>query len=50
MASGTAKGDILAKALEGAESPDVPASLLRSHADFTVIADRDALSATGHST
>ena len=50
MASGTAKAAILAKALEGPESPDVPASLLRSHADFTVLADREALSALAHST
>jgi glucosamine-6-phosphate deaminase len=50
MASGKAKAGILAKALEGPESPDIPASLLRSHAGFTVLADRDALSALAHST
>jgi glucosamine-6-phosphate deaminase len=45
MASGEAKAGILAKALEGPVGPDVPASLLRSHPDFTVLADRAALSA-----
>ena len=50
MASGIAKAAILARTLEGPESPDVPASLLRSHADFTILADREALSARAHST
>jgi glucosamine-6-phosphate deaminase len=50
MASGIAKAAILARALEGPESPDIPASLLRSHVGFTVLADREALSARAHST
>jgi glucosamine-6-phosphate deaminase len=45
MVSGEMKAGILAKALEGPVGPDVPASLLRSHPDFTVLADRAALSA-----
>jgi glucosamine-6-phosphate deaminase len=45
MASGEAKAGILAKALEGPAGSDVPASLLKSHPDFTVLADRAALSA-----
>jgi glucosamine-6-phosphate deaminase len=47
MVSGQAKAGILARALEGPVSPDVPASLLRNHTDFTVVADRAALSALG---
>jgi glucosamine-6-phosphate deaminase len=47
MVSGQAKAGILARALEGPVSPGVPASLLRNHADFTVVADRAALSALG---
>ena len=43
MVNGQAKADILARALEGPVSPDVPASLFRDHPDFTVIADRAAL-------
>lgn len=45
MVSGQAKSGILARALEGSVSPDIPASLFRDHPDFTVIADRAALSA-----
>lgn len=47
MVSGRAKAGILAKALKGSVSPDIPASLFRDHPDFTVIADRAALSALG---
>jgi glucosamine-6-phosphate deaminase len=43
IVSGTAKAQILARALEGPIGPAVPASLLRYHADAAVIADRAAL-------
>lgn len=43
MVSGQTKARILAAALEGEVTPDIPASLLRDHPDFTVIADRAAL-------
>lgn len=42
LASGAAKAAILARALRGPETPDVPASALRRHRDLTVIADREA--------
>ncbi|HXF51838.1 MAG TPA: glucosamine-6-phosphate deaminase [Dehalococcoidia bacterium] len=45
LASGAAKADILARALRGPETPDVPASALRRHPDLTVIADREAAAA-----
>ena len=40
--TGEAKADILSQALFGPQTPDVPASLLRDHAAFTVLADRPA--------
>lgn len=45
LASGVAKADILARALRGPETPDVPASALRRHRDITVVADREAAAA-----
>ncbi len=45
LASGAAKAGILARALRGPETPDVPASALRRHPDLTVIADREAAAA-----
>lgn len=45
LASGSAKAAILARALRGPETPDVPASALRRHPALTVIADRAAAAA-----
>ncbi|HXH26044.1 MAG TPA: glucosamine-6-phosphate deaminase [Vicinamibacterales bacterium] len=42
LASGGAKAGILARALRGPETPEVPASALRRHPALTVIADRAA--------
>lgn len=42
LATGEAKADALARALEGPITPDNPASFLRLHSDVTVISDRDA--------
>lgn len=45
LVSGAAKADILAAALRGPVTPQVPASILQFHPDVTVIADEAALSA-----
>ncbi|MBK5950472.1 glucosamine-6-phosphate deaminase [Rhodobium orientis] len=42
LATGAAKAEALAGALEGPVTPQNPASFLRLHADVTVICDRDA--------
>lgn len=44
LASGTAKAAILRLALRGPVTPDVPASLLQTHPDTTVVADAEAAS------
>lgn len=43
LVSGEAKAGILDRALTGPVTPDVPASILRTHPNVTVIADRAAL-------
>ncbi len=42
LASGAAKAAILAAALQGPMTPDVPASLLQAHSAVTVVCDVDA--------
>lgn len=42
MATGAAKAAIVAAAIDGAPTPDVPASLLRNHSDITWLLDRAA--------
>jgi glucosamine-6-phosphate deaminase len=44
IASGSTKADILARALTGDVTPEVPASLLQRHPNLTVIADEEASS------
>lgn len=44
IANGAAKAEILKKAFTGEITPEVPASILQLHPDFTLIADEDALS------
>lgn len=44
LVSGAHKAEILTATLEGPQSPDIPATCLRSFHEVTVIADRDALS------
>ncbi len=46
LAFGAPKAAIVRAALEGPITPDVPASLLREHADATFLLDRDAASRT----
>lgn len=43
IASGADKADIIAKALEGPVTPQVPASILQFHPDVTIVATADAL-------
>jgi glucosamine-6-phosphate deaminase len=43
LASGAAKRDALRRVLEGPVTPDAPASLVRLHANATVLVDRDAM-------
>ena len=43
IASGSGKAEILKKAFFGPVTPEVPASILQMHPDFTLIADREAL-------
>ena len=45
VASGKAKAEAVKKAFFGPVTPLVPASILQFHADFTLVADEDALSA-----
>ncbi|HEX5154489.1 MAG TPA: glucosamine-6-phosphate deaminase [Parafilimonas sp.] len=42
IVSGAKKASILKQALEGEITPEIPASLLRNHANFMVFADKDA--------
>jgi len=42
IVGGTKKASILQRALEGEITPEVPASLLRNHANFMVFADKEA--------
>ena len=42
VATGKAKTEILAAALAGEVTPEVPASVLQNHADVLVIADEEA--------
>jgi glucosamine-6-phosphate deaminase len=42
LASGGTKAGVLARALHGPETPELPASALRRHPALTVIADREA--------
>ena len=44
VASGKDKAEILYKTACGEVKPDVPASILRLHADVTIVADEAALS------
>ena len=44
IANGRNKADIIKKAFTGPVTPEVPASILQMHPDFTLIADEDALS------
>ena len=44
IASGRSKAEILARALTGNVTPDVPASILQRHSNVTVIADEEAAS------
>ena len=44
LVTGERKAEILARALEGPEAPDVPASFLRRHPTLRVIADEPAAS------
>jgi glucosamine-6-phosphate deaminase len=50
LATGPEKADILAAALDGPVTPDIPASLLRGHPGLRVLADVPAASGLGHST
>jgi len=42
LASGIAKAEAVAKAINGPISPEVPASILQLHEDVTIIVDREA--------
>lgn len=44
IANGEEKAEILKKAFTGEITPEIPASILQLHPDFTLIADEDALS------
>lgn len=44
VANGAGKAEVLAKAFKGPVTPEVPASILQFHPDFTLIADEEALS------
>ena len=44
IASGKEKRDILEKAFYGPITPEIPASILQLHPDFTLVADEAALS------
>ncbi len=47
VVSGRDKAEILHKALQGPITPQVPASILQMHPDFTVVADGDAVACIG---
>ena len=42
IASGSVKAEIVRKAFWGPVTPEVPASILQMHPDFTLIIDREA--------
>lgn len=42
IANGKAKAGIVKKLVEGVVSEDVPATLLTTHPDFTLIVDKEA--------
>ena len=44
VVSGEAKADIVREAFTGPVTPQVPASILQLHPDFTLVADEAALS------
>lgn len=44
IANGKNKAEIIKKAFAGPITPEVPASILQMHPDFTLIADEEALS------
>jgi glucosamine-6-phosphate deaminase len=44
VASGSGKAQIVKRALFGAVTPEIPASILQMHPDFTLIGDEEALS------
>ena len=44
VVSGKDKAEIVKKAFFGPVTPQVPASILQMHPDFTLVADEDALS------
>ena len=45
IATGKEKAHILKTAFKGSVTPQIPASILQLHPDFTLIADEEALSA-----
>jgi glucosamine-6-phosphate deaminase len=50
LATGPEKADVLAAALDGPVTPDIPASLLRGHSGLHVLVDLPAAAGLGHST
>ena len=42
MATGKGKAEIVAKAFKGEVTPQVPASILQSHPDVTIVLDKEA--------
>jgi glucosamine-6-phosphate deaminase len=44
IASGVDKAEIIKKSFFGPVTPEVPASILQMHPDFTLVADEAALS------
>ena len=44
IATGAGKAEIVAKAFKGEITPQVPASILQSHADATIVLDKEASS------
>ncbi len=50
LATGPEKADVLAAALDGPVTPDLPASLLRGHPGLRVLVDVPAATGLGHST
>ena len=44
VVNGTSKAEIVKKAFFGPVTPEVPASILQMHPDFTLVGDEDALS------
>ena len=44
VANGTGKAEIIKKAFFGPVTPEVPASILQMHPDFTLVGDEEALS------